>query len=321
MHAWQFDSPATGLECVEYQAPALGPGQVLIDVEAAGMCQSDVHIINGHGNAWLRKRPIILGHEVAGTVRTPGPGVTDLAVGERVAVALIAHPIELADFANGIGLGFDGGYAPQAVVPRATLVAIPEGVPFTLAAVATDSIATAYHAVVAESGTGPGSTLVVVGVGGLGLNAVQIAKHRGTTVYGVDIDPGALETARAHGAADCFPDISDVPDAVDAVIDFAGMGTTTADALAAVKPGGRVVVVGLGSPEATIPTHLLVTHNISLRGSLGASLEDLEAVLGLIAAGELTPVIEEVPFADVPVALKRLEAGQVRGRLVTRPRV
>ncbi|MEZ0339273.1 zinc-binding dehydrogenase [Mycobacterium sp. pV006] len=320
MSAWQFSSAATGLENVDYQAPSPGPDQVLIDVEAAGLCQSDVHIVNGHGDAWLRKRPIILGHEVAGTVRALGSDVTDLAVGDRVAVALIAHPIEQADFANGIGLGFDGGFAPQAVVPRATMVRIPDGVPFTHAAVATDSIATAYHAVVAESGIGPGSTVVVIGLGGLGLNAVQIANQRGATVYGVDVNPDVFETARAQGATECFTRISDLPGMAEAVIDFAGMGSTTAEALAAVRPGGRVVVVGLGAPEATIPTHLLVTHNIQLRGSLGASLEDLEAVLDLIAAGKLTPVIEEVPFSEVPAALKRLEAGQARGRLVTRPR-
>ncbi len=319
MQAWQFNTAEAGLELTEVEAPVPGPGEVLIDVAAAGMCHSDVHIVNGHGDDWLRKRPITLGHEVAGTVSGLGAGVTGLNVGDRVAVALPAHPIEQADFTNGIGLGFDGGYAKQAVAPRDIVVAIPDGVPFTHAAVATDSIATAYHAVVAEAGVQAGAKVAVIGLGGLGLSAVAVAKTLGATVYGVDINTAVFDTAREQGATECFANIGEVPTPIDAVLDFAGMGTTTAEAIAAVKPGGRVVVVGLGAPEANIPTHLLVTKNVQLRGSLGASIPDLEAVLELLATGQIVPAIEEVPFAEVPAALARIEAGQVQGRLVTCP--
>lgn len=320
MKAYQFNSPETGLELVDIDTPTPGPGQVLIDVEAAGMCQSDVHIVNGHGDDWLRKRPIVLGHEVAGTVRALGPDVSDVAVGDRVAVALISHPIECADFANAIGLGFDGGYATQAVAPVANLVAIPEGVSFTQAAVATDSIATAYHAIVTEAAIEPEMTVAIIGLGGLGLNGVRIAALHQATVYGIDIDSTIFDTARAQGAVDCFTTLDEVPVAIDAVIDFAGVGTTTADAVTTVKPGGRVVLVGLGAPESSILTHQLVTKSVQLRGSIGASIDELEAVLTLIADGSLTPVLDEVDFDDVPGALKRLEDGDVRGRLVTRPR-
>lgn len=320
MKAYHFESPATGLVPVELPDPVPGPGQVVLDVEAAGMCQSDVHILNGHGDEWLRKRPIVLGHEVAGTVAALGPQVTDFAVGDRVAVALISHPIEQADFADAIGLGYDGGYAGKAAVPVRNLVRIPESVPFTHAAVATDSIATAYHAVVAESGAIPGSTVVIIGLGGLGLNGVRIAALQGATVYGIDIDDTVFGAARAQGALACFARIADIPGPIDTVVDFAGVGTTTADAIAAVKPGGRVVLVGLGAAEAIVSTHQLVTNNIQLRGSIGASIGELEAVLDLLANGSLEPLIEEVDFADLEAAIRRLEKGDVRGRLVTRPR-
>lgn len=319
MKAYQFNSPETGLELVDIDAPRPGPGQVLIDVDVAGMCQSDVHIVNGHGDDWLRKRPIVLGHEVAGTVRGLGPDVTGVQVGDRVAIALISHPIEHADFAHAIGLGFDGGYARQALAPVANLVPIPAGVSFAHAAVATDSVATAYHAVVTEAAIETGMIVAIVGLGGLGLNGVRIAALQQATVYGVDIDRTVFDDARAQGAVDCFTTVDDVPVALDAVIDFAGVGMTTADAVTVVKPGGRVVLVGLGAPEATIPTHQLVTKNIQLRGSIGASIGELEAVLALIAEGNLTPVLEEVDFGDLPAALTRLQAGAVRGRLVTRP--
>ncbi|MGW5153586.1 zinc-binding dehydrogenase [Rhodococcus koreensis] len=318
MRAWQFNSPEDGLEYVDVDAPIPGPGEVLIDVEAAGMCHSDVQIVNGYADAWLRKRPIILGHEVAGTVRGLGGGVSDIAIGDRVAVALPNPSIEQMDFVNGVGLGFGGGFAEQAVSSRANIVAIPDGVPFTHAAVATDSIATAYHAVVSEAGIGAASTIAIIGLGGLGLSAVQIAKARGATVYGVDINSSVFDSAREQGATDCFSDIRDVLGSVDAVVDFAG-ASTIADAVAAVKLGGRVVAVGSGPPEA-IDLQPLITNNVALRGSFGASIDDLEAVLDLLAKEELVPAIEEVSFAGIPDALKRLEVGPVRGRLVARPR-
>ena len=319
MKAYHFDSPETGLVPVDLPDPVPGPEQVVLDVEAAGMCHSDVHILNGHGDHWLRKRPIVLGHEVAGTITALGPNVTGFAAGDRVAVALVAHPIEEADFTDAIGLGFDGGYAHKVAVPARNLVAIPDSVSFPHAAVATDSIATAYHAVVAESGAGPDSTVVIIGLGGLGLNGVRVGALCGATVYGVDVDPTAFQTAVEQGATACFASIADVPGIIDAVVDFAGMGVTTSEAVNAVKPGGRVVVVGLGAPATTLPTHELITKNVQIRGSLGASLEELKSVLGLIAEGQLTPIIEEVDFSDLESAIRRLERGDVRGRLVTRP--
>ncbi|QLL06516.1 zinc-binding dehydrogenase [Mycobacterium vicinigordonae] len=319
MKAYQFESPATGLTLVDLAEPTPGPGQVVIDVGAAGICRSDVHILKGHGDDWLRKRPIVLGHEVAGTVTALGPQADGVAIGDRVAVASIIHPIEQADFKDAIGLGFDGGYALKAAVPVRNLMPIPDGVPFTHAAVATDAIATAYHAVVTEAEIAPGSIAVIVGLGGLGLSAVRIAALQGATVYGVDVNTTVFDNARDQGAAACVTSIFEVPEGIDVVLDFAGMGATTADAIAAVKPGGCVVVVGLGVAEATLSTNQIVTKNIQVRGSLGASFNDLKAVLDLLADGSLVPLVEEVPFDDLEAALERLERGEVQGRLVTCP--
>lgn len=319
MRAYQYDSPAAGLVSVDIAEPTPGPGHVVIDVKAAGLCHSDVHILNGAGDAWLGKRPIVLGHEVAGTVVALGPDIETLAIGDRVAVALIAHPIAEMDPSGGIGLGYDGGYAEKAVVPVASLVRIPDQVSFAEAAVATDSVATAYHAVSTEAGVTPGSTVAIIGLGGLGLNAVKFAVLRGATVFGVDVNPNVFDSAVANGASQCFSSVADLPTRVDAVIDFVGAGTTTAEAITAVKAGGRVALVGLGASEVVIPTHLLVTRAVQLRGSLGASLEDLQAVLGLIADGSIKPLIEQIPFDDVALALRRLAEGKLVGRLVTCP--
>ncbi|MEZ0338399.1 zinc-binding dehydrogenase [Mycobacterium sp. pV006] len=319
MKAYQFDTPAEGLVQVDLESPRPGPGEVLLDVHAAGLCHSDIHILHGTDGNWLRKRPIVLGHEVAGVVHALGEGVVDVQIGDRVAVALISHPIDTADALKAPGLGCDGGYAQQMVVSADVLVAVPDAVSMAQAAVATDSIATAYHAVVTEAEIGPGMRVAIIGLGGLGLNGVRVAALREATVYGVDIDPTTFDAARAQGASDCFTSITDVPRPVDVIVDFAGMGTTTADAVARVKWGGRVVVVGLGSARAEISSHALVTRNIRLQGSLGASRDELEAVLALIADGSLTPGLEQVPFDSVPEALERLSQGKVSGRLYTEP--
>ncbi len=307
------------MQLVHLDDPTPGPGEVVIDVRAAGLCHSDVHIIHGSGAAWLSKRPIILGHEVSGTVRELGPNVADLRIGDRVAVALISHPLDELDPTTAPGLGRDGGFAEQAVFPAEMLVQIPDGVSLEQAAVATDSIATAYHAVVSEGEIQGAMQVAIVGLGGLGLNGVRIAALRGATVYGVDIDADTFEGARAQGAAACFTSIADVPAPIDVIVDFAGVGSTTADALKAVRMGGRAVVVGLGVDHTSIDTHDLVTRNIRLQGSLGASRREFTEVLALIADGSLTPLLEEVHFDSVPDAIARLARGDVTGRIFTRP--
>lgn len=319
MKAYLFDSVSEGLRLAQIDNPLPGPGDVVIDVKAAGLCHSDLHILNGSGTDWLLKRPIILGHEVAGIVRMLGPGVSDVQIGDRVAVALATHPLDELDVSVAPGLGRDGGYAEQGVFPSSTLVHVPDAVALEQAAVATDSIATAYHAVVTEAAIDSGMRVAIIGLGGLGLAGVRTAAIRGATVFGVDIDPMTFAAALAQGSTECFTNITEVPRPIDAVVDFAGVGTTTSESIAAVRLGGRVVVVGLGASQATINTHALVTRSVRLQGSLGASRVELAEVLNLIADGSITPVVEEVPFDSVPEALKHLERGTVNGRLYTRP--
>ncbi|GAY17653.1 zinc-binding dehydrogenase [Mycobacterium sp. shizuoka-1] len=319
MKAYHFNSASEGLRFVELDDLAAGPGQVVIDVKAAGLCHSDLHILKGHGGAWASKRPIILGHEIAGTVRQVGSGVSNVALGDRVAIALVSHPLSEMDPRTAPGLGCDGGYAEQAVFPADFLVKIPPRVSLEQAAVATDSISTAYHAVVTEAAIVSGMRVAIIGLGGLGLSGARIAVLRGATVYGVDIDINSFDAARPQGVTECFTSIADVPRPIDVVVDFAGVGTTTAEAALAVRLGGRVVVVGLGAELATINTVDLVTRNVRLQGSLGSSRDELAQVLGLIANGSLVPVLEEVPFDALTEALDRLDTGIVNGRLFTRP--
>ncbi|MFJ5035802.1 zinc-binding dehydrogenase [Streptomyces sp. NPDC088560] len=297
--------------------PVPDPGWVVVDVEAAGLCHSDVHLLDGVFEP-TRRPPFTLGHEVAGTVAALGEGVEGYAVGDRVAVAIIAHPEVQAHYAPGIGV--DGGYAERVVAHASTLVPVPAGVSTVHAAVATDSVVTAYHAVRTEARARPGEVIAVVGLGGLGLNGVRTGVLAGATVYGVDINPDTFEAARAAGASDCFTDLAALADLrPDAVVDFAGVGSTTSDAIDVVRRLGRVVVVGLGTRTTTFSNGNLVRKSVELRGSYGAGKDELRQVLGFIEQERIEPVVEEIPFADLNEGLDRIRRGEVRGRLVTRP--
>ncbi|MBI0292974.1 zinc-binding dehydrogenase [Streptomyces sp. PRKS01-29] len=291
MKAFRYVAKGAPLQSAELPDPVAGAGWVVVDVEAAGLCHSDVHMIDGLIEP-ICPPPFTFGHEVAGTVSALGEGVEGYATGDRVAVAIIAHPQVQASYAPGIGV--DGGYAERLVAHASTLVPLPDNVSTVHAAVATDSVVTAYHAVRTEAQ----------------------AKF-----YGVDISPDTFEAAHAAGARACFTDTAALADLrPDAIIDFAGVGSTTSDAIDAVRRHGRVVLVGLGARTTTFTGGSLIRKSVQLRGSYGASKDEYRQVLDFIADGRIEPVVEEIPFADLNQGLDRLRHGKVRGRLVTRPR-
>lgn len=317
MKAFRYVAKGAPLQSVELPDPIPDPGWVVVDVEVAGLCHSDVHVIDGIMEP-PRRPPFTLGHEVAGTVSALGEGVEGYAIGDRVAVAIIAHPEVQGHYAPGIGV--DGGYAERLVAHASTLVPVPDGVSTVHAAVATDSVVTAYHAVRTEAQAKAGDVIAVVGLGGLGLNGVSTGVIAGATVYGVDINPETFAAARKAGARECFTDFAALADLrPDAVIDFAGVGSTTSDAIDVVRRLGRVVVVGLGTKTTTFSNGSLVRKSVQVRGSYGATKDEYGQVLDFIAEGRIDPIVEEIPFADLNEGMDRLRRGEVRGRLVTRP--
>ncbi|RDL33316.1 Uncharacterized protein BP5553_08755 [Venustampulla echinocandica] len=313
MKAYRWNGPDSGLQLQDIAVPQPSTGEVLIQVEACGLCHSDCHIISGPGGAWIQQRPITLGHEVAGKVITLGEDVSEVQIGDRVAVALIAPT-------GGIGLNYDGGYAEYVVAPVKYLESIPENVSFEQAAVATDAITTAYHAVVTEGGVTASTNVAIVGLGGLGSVGLRIAVLQGAMVYGFDIDNRKFDAATRDGAKACFSRLEDAKDIVfDVVVDFVGITSTMAAALKAVKRSGRIVLTGLGGEQLTLPTFDIVYNSVEIRGSLGGTKEELRTVLALISAGKLNPTLEEVPFGKINESLCRLESGQASGRLFSKP--
>ncbi|MGW4548072.1 zinc-binding dehydrogenase [Streptomyces violaceorubidus] len=317
MKAYRYVSQGEPLRLTEVPDPVAEPGWVVVDVEAAGLCHSDVHVLDGTIKP-SRRPPFTLGHEVAGVVSAVGDGVREVAVGDRVAVAIIAHPQVLAHYAPGIGI--DGGYAERLTAHASTLVPVPDEVSTVHAAVATDSVVTAYHAVRTEAGARPGDVIAVVGLGGLGLNGVRSAVLAGATVYGVDINPATFSAAHSAGAKACFTEVGALAELrPDAVVDFVGVGSTTSDAIDVVRRRGRVVLVGLGSTTTSFTGGNLVRKSVQLRGSYGAAKEELHQVLGFIGEERIRPVVEEIAFGELNEGLERIARGEVRGRLVARP--
>lgn len=331
MKAMRFFEANEPLELVELPNPAPGPGWVVLDVKAAGICHSDLHVLDGSGIPWLDKMPITLGHEVAGTVALLGDGVTGFAIGDRVGVANLSHPEDRAaanQVRSGPGMEVDGGYAEQCMIHSSALVPIPDGVSFASAALAADAIATAYHAVRTTADVRAGHTVGIIGLGGLGMSGLRTAVLCGASGYGVDVNTATFDDAKCAGAIECFSDVADLePLHPDVIIDFVGTSATIAAALKAVggASGGRgwsgtVVVVGLATEHITVSATDLIHGHKTLRGSLGATKDELRQVYDFLAAGELVPVVEEVPLPELNSALKRLERREVTGhRLVAVP--
>lgn len=309
MKAWLFTGVNEPLQLIERDDPKAGPGQVVVDVRAAGMCHSDVGFMDGTLTWMLPGLPMILGHEVAGSVAEIGEGVTGVSIGDRV---VLSGPEEFA-----AGWSVDGGYATKCLAMASGLIRLPEEVSFLQGAAATDAGQTSYGAVMITGELEAGQKVGIVGLGGLGMTGARIAVVNGAEVYGAEPRREAWDKARSLGVTEIVEDVRELAAYnLDLIVDFAGFGTTTAGAVSAVRPGGLVVQVGLGVMEATISTAELVAKEVTLRGSRGGKPGATAAVLQHMEQGELEIEASAVGFEDIPDSLERLKQGGVIGRLV-----
>lgn len=306
MKALHFHGPKTPLELVNVPEPEPGPGEVLVDVKAVGLCHTDVGYLEGHFDLFTDQKPFILGHEVAGVVSKVGAEVSGVAVGDRVAL----HSLTSLS-----GIARDGGYAQKTVSVAEGLVPIPDDVGFDQAAVATDAGQTSYNAVARTAAVSQDMKVGIIGLGGLGFVGAQIAVHLGAEVVAAEPDESLHDPAKELGVNRVVRDAQQFPSDLDRVIDFAGF-ETTAPAMAALKEHGMIVQVGVGNPEATVPLGELIAKSITLRGIMGGTKGDIADVLNLISEGTVSSRIEEIRLEDIPAGLQRLKEGGVGARLV-----
>lgn len=295
MQAIRFIEPGQPLQSSDVAEPSPGKGEVVVDVHRAGICHTDAHYRRGTGTTVL---PVTLGHEVAGVVSAVGDGVTDIAVGQRVALHYLVYCGECARCRNFgeqfcstgamLGKDRDGGYAQRIVVPAANAIPIPDGVASEVAAIMMCSTATAYHAL-RLSNLQKGQSVAVLGFGGLGVSAVQLARALGASqVFAVDVVPEKLELAAKFGATPL--DAREVPvhkailgatdgRGVDVVVEFTGNEKVAHGGLRSLSPGGRLMIVAINLRSMTFDpfTDLLVRerHIIGCSDHTRAELVEL----------------------------------------------
>ncbi|QFG24639.1 zinc-binding dehydrogenase [Actinomadura sp. WMMB 499] len=318
----------------EVPVPEPGHGEVRIAVKAAGVCLSDLHLIDGTlSPLYLRGDEVTLGHEVAGVVESCGAGVTRFEPGRRVLLQAGEEDLDGTVFTRGVD--YDGGWAQFAVAAERTVVPIPDALPFEQACIVPDAVSTPWAAVTATAKTRAGEAVGVWGLGGLGAHAVKLLRLLGAApVIAIDPVEAARERALRFGADLALdPGSADFAGAVQAAtggrglavaFDFAGVPAVREQALGALGKDGRLVLVGLGGQPVTIAHDTTFSFlRQQVLGHYGSEPEHVEQLLHLVEQGRLDlaeSVSDVLPLADAPQAVERLAAKEGNPiRLVLRP--
>ena len=317
-----------------------GPFDVIVKIGGAGVCRTDLHIIEGQWDAAMgTPLPYILGHENAGWVHEVGSAVTNVAVGDTV----ILHPTPTDGLCHACragddmhcensefpGLSRDGGMAEYMLTSaRACIKLNPETRPQDVAALA-DAGITAYHAVrKAIPLLYPGTTCVVIGAGGLGHIGIQcLATLTATNIIVVDRNPDALKLASELGAqhtvvadgthVDAVKDLTGGQGA-HVVLDFVAEQGAEADAFAMTRRAGSYYVIGYGG-TVKIPTLDIISTERNIIGNIVGTYNDLAELMALAQGGKVTLHTKTYPLDAAPDAFADLDAGRVRGRAILVP--
>jgi propanol-preferring alcohol dehydrogenase len=328
-----FDEP---LRLEHVPKPVAGEGEVVVRLEASGLCHTDIHAAHGD---WPVKPspPFIPGHEGVGIVESVGPGVVRPKVGDRVAVPWLGSACGTCEHCvsgwetlclsqQNTGYSVDGGFAEFVKASAAYVVQVPEGIDPLDAAPLTCAGVTTYKAV-KVSGARSSDLVAVFGIGGLGHLAVQYAKIAGARVVAVDLHEEKLELARELGA-DFTVDAAkeDAAEAIqrlggaDAAIALAVVPKAFSDAYGSLRRGGTLVFVGLPADnKVELPIFETVLNGITVVGSIVGTRNDLREVFELHAAGRTRVIREERPLDEVNEAIAEVDRGEVPARIVFRP--
>jgi propanol-preferring alcohol dehydrogenase len=341
MHAVQLVRWEAEPELREVEVPEPGPGAVLVKVTAAGLCHSDLHLMEWPEGTLPWTLPFTLGHETAGTVAALGAGVTAFAEGDAVLVygpwgcGVCSECARGAEnrcpnrAAGGCGLGLDGGLAEYLVVPSPRLLVPIGDLDPVHAAPLTDAALTPYHAITTEQHRlRPGSAAVVIGVGGLGHVAVQLLRElTPARIVAIDMREDARRLALGAGAHAALDANGLEPGDVRAetgsagaalVLDFVGSDSTARLAASVVATGGHVSMVGLGGGAIPIGFGKVPFEVSASRPSWG-TLPELHEVVALARAGVLEIETEQIRLEDALDGYRGLRDGAIVGRAVVVP--
>ncbi len=349
MRAWAVVENAAPLQEIELPTPQPAGTEVLLEVTHCGVCHSDLHVWEGSydlGGGQVMslkdrgvKLPLALGHEIVGRVAKLGPEAKGVEVGARrivypwvgcgICAACTSEHDNMCATPRSIGVFQNGGYATHVLAPHPRHLIDPGDVDPALAATYACSGITVYSAVQKVMPLPPDEPVVLVGAGGLGLQAIAVLRALGhRNIISVDISAekraaaaaaGATQTVDGSGEGVTRRIIEAAGGQAGAIIDLVNGTASARAAFDALRKGGKLVQVGLFGGELKLPLPLMAMRALTVQGSYVGTPGDLRALVGLAQRGQLQKMpIEQVPMREADAALMRLRAGRVTGRLVLR---
>lgn len=350
MHCHQIVEWGKPLEVRDYPNPKPEGTQVLVKVTAAGVCHSDIHIRQGYFDlgdgekSILEERgaklPLTLGHETVGEVAEVGPDADGVSVGDkRIVFPWIgcgecdwckAGTEYLCNTPKFIGARVDGGYSDYVIVPHPRYLIAYDGIETDLACTYACSGITAYGALRKIGDVGEDDTIVIIGAGGVGFNAVHIARAMyDSKIIVADIDPAkraALSelnnvTVVDNGQPDAVQEVIDLSGGgAKATLDFVGAPPTSKFGLDVQTKAGTHVIVGLYGKKLPVALPMFPAKQITMRGSYVGTLTEMHELMELVHAGKVPPLpVHPRPLDEAEQALQDLEAGKVVGRIILKP--
>jgi len=347
MRAWAVVTNGADLQEITLPTPEPTGGQVLLEVTHCGVCHSDLHIWEGYYDLGGGKRmslkdrgvvlPLAMGHEIVGRVVKLGPDAKGVKVGDVRIVfpwvgcgecdRCLAEEDNMCVKGKALGVFQNGGYATHVLAPQVRHLIDPGKLDPALAATYACSGITVYSAIKKLMPLPPDEPIVLVGAGGLGLNAVAVLKAMGhRAIVSVDIDPVKREAAKAAGASHTVDGSGDgvsqrIIDAcggrVRAVVDMVNGTATARFAFDALRKGGRMVQVGLFGGDITLPLPVMAMMELTIGGSYVGNPKELRELVALANEGKLPALpVTTVPMEQANAALMRLKDGKVTGRVV-----
>jgi D-arabinose 1-dehydrogenase-like Zn-dependent alcohol dehydrogenase len=341
MISYQTSKPGAPLVKVEENTPAPTGTEILLKTIACGVCHSDIHLhegvfeLGGGKQLDVGQEGLTLGHEIFGEVLATGPDAQDVSIGDRRVVFPWIGCGECPDCNRGeeqlctpgraLGIVRPGGFSDHVIVPHSRYLFDKGDVSDSLAATYACSGLTAFGALKKVGEIRGDDNIVIIGAGGVGMMAIQIARALGMDPIVVDIDEAKLSAAKDLGVTRTF-DSSDRQTAKEirkstggayAALDFVGAESSVNYGLGCLRKGGMLVVIGLYGGAMSIPIPFLPMNARIIQGSYVGSLDDMEKLMTMVREGKISPIgITERPLSEANQALDDLKAGKVSGRQV-----
>lgn len=341
MISYQTAARGEPLVKVESELPEPAGTEVIVKMLACGVCHSDIHMhdgvfeLGGGKQLEVGREGMVLGHEIYGEVIAFGPDAEDVQIGDRRVVypwigcgqcsSCKRGDEHLCTPGKALGIVKNGGFAESVLIPHSRYLFDKGDVSDSLAATYACSGLTAYGALKKVGPLEADDEVVIIGAGGVGSMAIQVARASGIDPIVVDIDEAKLQAARDLGVTRTYnssepstaKEIRKATGGAYAAIDFVGAEASVNYGLNTLRKGGKIVVVGLFGGSLTLPIPFLPMNARVIEGSYVGSLADMGELMEMVRAGKIAPIeIKERPLSEASDALSDLKAGKVQGRQV-----